>query len=411
MKHAHPFEPDTLRHDFPILAERVQSGKPLVYLDNGASTQRPRQVLDAMDEVYRHSYANVHRGIHWLSEQATEAYESARDTVARFLGAGESEQIVFTSGTTASINLVAHAWGAANLRPGDEILLTEMEHHSNIVPWQQVAETTGASIRWWPITDDGLLDLDVLDTLLTERTKIAAITHVSNVLGTINPIERIAEKLHAAGVLLLVDAAQSVPHMAVDVQSLGADFVAFSGHKMCGPTGVGVLWARPELLEAMPPFLGGGSMIRAVTKKGFIPAAAPLKFEAGTPPIVEAVGLAAAIDFLVPVGLDRIHDHEVRLAARACERLAELPRVRVLGPAPQQRSGIVSFVVEGANPHDVAQLLDQQGVAVRAGHHCTMPLHERLGIPASTRASFYLYNTLDEVDTFAEAMAGSLRLL
>jgi cysteine desulfurase/selenocysteine lyase len=396
-----------LRADFPILATRADDGTPLVYLDNAASTQRPRQVLEAMNHVYEHTYSNVHRGIHRLSEQCTALYEQARDTVRHFVGAAEREEIVFTRGTTESINLVARSWGDANLGEGDEILLTLMEHHANIVPWQQLAERTGALIRWVSLTDDGRLDLTDLQRRLTDRTRLVAVAAVSNVLGTINPVAQIARLAHDANALLLVDAAQSAPHQPTDVQSLGADFLAFSGHKLLGPTGVGVLYGRRELMEAMPPYSGGGSMIRRVTLDGFEPAELPAKFEAGTPPIVEAIGLAAAIEYLERVGLSAIHDHEQRLAVRAHELLAGIEGLRFLGPAPEHKAGIVSFTVDGLHPHDAAQLLDGDGIAVRAGHHCAMPLHKHLKIPASTRASFYLYNTPDEVEQLATALTAA----
>ncbi len=400
-------DPLALRGDFPILQTSAADGTPLVYLDNAASTQHPRQVLEAMDHVYERSYANVHRGIHRLSEESTELYESARNRVQRFIGAKECEEIVFTRGTTESINLVARAWGDAELRPGDEILLTLMEHHANVVPWHQLAARTGAVVRWAPLTSDGRLDLAGFTERLTSKTRLVAVAAVSNVLGTINPVTEIARMAHDAGALLLVDAAQSVPHQPTNVQSLGVDFLAFSGHKLLGPTGIGALYGRRELLARMPAFLGGGGMIRRVTLDGFEPAELPAKFEAGTPPIVEAIGLAAAIDYLDEIGLEAIHRHEVRLATRAHELLGRIEGLRFLGPAPEHKAGIVSFTTDGLHPHDAAQLLDRSGVAVRAGHHCTMPLHKHLGIVASTRASFYLYNTLDEVEKLAEALVAA----
>lgn len=401
------FDPLRVRADFPILDTRSPQGAPLVYLDNAASTQRPRQVLEAMTHAYEHSYANVHRGIHRLSEECTALYEQARDRVQTFIGAAEREEIVFTRGTTESINLVARAWGDANVGAGDEIVLTLMEHHANIVPWQQLAERTGAVIRWAPLTDDGRLDLPALAALVNARTRLVAAAAVSNVLGTINPVAQVARIAHDAGALFLVDAAQSAPHQPTDVKQLGADFLAFSGHKLLGPTGVGALYGRRALLEEMPPFLGGGSMIRRVTLEGFEPAELPAKFEAGTPPIVEAIGLAAAIDYLVPLGMQAIHEHEQRLARRAHELLAGIAGLRFLGPSPEHKAGIVSFTVEGLHPHDAAQLLDRAGIAVRAGHHCAMPLHKHLRIAASTRASFYLYNTLDEVEQLATALTAA----
>jgi cysteine desulfurase/selenocysteine lyase len=396
--------PAKLRDDFPILTQLVHGDRPLVFLDNAASTQRPRQVIDVLRRVYEHDYANVHRGIHTLSERSTAQYEEAREKVQAFIGAKQAHEIIFTSGTTTSINTVARSWGDANLQAGDEILLTTMEHHSNLVPWQQLTARTGAALRHIPITDDGLLILDALDALLTERTKIVAVASVSNVLGTVNPIAEIARRAHAAGALLLVDAAQSVPHRATGVVALGADFLAFSGHKMLGPTGIGVLYGREELLDAMPPFLGGGSMINRVYADHFTPAELPAKFEAGTPPIAPAIALGAAIDYLNAIGIDAVERHEHELTRYAYERLREVEGLRIIGPAPEHRAGLVSFVLDHPHSHDVAQLLDEQGIAVRAGHHCTQPLHDRLGITASTRASFYLYNTPAEVDLLVETV-------
>lgn len=398
-----------IRADFPILATLLhpsadRPGVPLVYLDNAATTQRPRQVIQSMVDTYERHYANVHRGIHWLSDQSTDLYEEARGKVQSFIAAPAREEVIFTHGTTEGINLVARSWGDANVKPGDEILLTEMEHHANIVPWQQLAARTGAVVRFLPITDDGQLELDALDRFLAPRTRMVAVAAVSNVLGTINPLEQIIARAHAAGALVLVDAAQSVPHGRTDVQALGADFLVFSGHKMLGPTGVGVLYGRRELLEAMPPFLGGGSMIRRVTTAGFEPAELPAKLEAGTPPIVQAIGLGAAIDYLRPLGPDAVHDHARLLCRQAHEVLGSIAGLRFLGPTPEQKSGIVSFTLERVHAHDIAQLLDRDGIAVRAGHHCAMPLHKRLGINASTRASFYFYNTPQEVEQLATSL-------
>jgi len=397
--------PAALRSDFPILEQTVHDGHPLVFLDNAASTQRPRQVIEVLRRVYERDYANVHRGIHTLSERSTEQYEDAREKVRAFIGAARLTEIIFTPGTTAGINLVARSWGDANVKHGDEILVTTMEHHSNLVPWQQLAERIGAKLKHIPITDDGLLVLDELDTLLTDRTKLVAVASVSNVLGTINPVRQIADRAHAAGALVLVDAAQSVPHFTTNVHDLGADFLAFSGHKMLGPTGIGVLYGREELLDAMPPFLGGGSMINRVWDDHFTPAELPAKFEAGTPPIAPAIALGAAIDYLNNIGLDAIASHEHELVRYAYERLAEIDGLRILGPTPDRRAGLVSFTLPEPHAHDVAQLLDQQGIAVRAGHHCTWPLHDRLKISASTRASFYLYNTPAEVGLLVETIA------
>ena len=398
-----------IRADFPILSKPVYGDKHLAYLDNAASTQRPRQVIDAITESYEKTYANVHRGIHFLSEQSTNQYELARERVCDFIGAEHVEEIIFTQGTTASINTVARSWGDANLKAGDEIVLSVMEHHSNLVPWYQLAERTGAIIKHIPITDDGLLVIDELDHLLTERTKLVAVTALSNVLGTINPIGEIARRAHDAGAVILVDAAQSVPHIATNVQELDVDFLAFSGHKMLGPSGVGVLYGRRELLDAMPPFLGGGSMINEVMLDRFTPAELPAKFEAGTPPIVPVIAMTAAIDYLEKIGLEAIEQHEQMLTRRAHDVLEAVGGVRILGPSPQEKAGIVSFTLEGIHPHDVSEVLDRHGVAVRAGHHCTQPLHARLGITASTRASFYLYNTPEEVDQLGEALAETKR--
>jgi cysteine desulfurase/selenocysteine lyase len=400
--------PAALREDFPILEQNVHGDQPLVFLDNAASTQRPRQVIEVLRRVYERDYANVHRGIHTLSERATEQYEEAREKAREFIGARHFREVIFTSGTTAGINLVARSWGDANVKAGDQILVTTMEHHSNLVPWQQLAERTGAVLKHIPITDDGLLVLDALDTLLTDRTKIVAVASVSNVLGTINPVAEIARRAHAAGAVVLVDAAQSVPHLSTNVEELGADFLAFSGHKMLGPTGIGVLYGREELLDAMPPFMGGGSMINRVWPDRFTPAELPAKFEAGTPPIAPAIALGAAIDYLKLIGLDAVARHEHELMRYAYERLQEIDGLSILGPTPDHRAGLVSFTLPQPHAHDVAQLLDQQGIAVRAGHHCTWPLHDRLGIAASTRASFYLYNTPAEVDLLVDVV-GQIR--
>ena len=401
------FDPTAVRTDFPILQTQLAGAQPLVYLDNAASTQRPRPVVQAMVEMEEKFYANVHRGIHWLSEESTDRYERARETVRAFVGAASSDEIIFTSGTTAAINLVARSWGDARLGAGDEVLVSVMEHHSNLVPWQQLAERTGAVLRAIGLTGDGRLALDQFDQCLSERTKLVAVTAVSNVLGTINDVRQIAAKAHDAGAIVLVDGAQHVPHAPLDVRALGADFLAFSGHKMLGPTGIGVLYGRRELLDAMPPFLGGGGMIHDVKIDRFTPAELPGKFEAGTPPIVPAIGLAAAIDYLSDVGLETIGQHERRLTRHAHGLLGDIEGVRLLGPEPAHKAGIVSFTVDRIHAHDVAQFLnDHHGVAVRAGHHCTQPLHESLGITASTRASFYFYNTVAEVQVLAESLQG-----
>lgn len=400
--------PASLRDDFPILQQIMHDEHPLVFLDNAASTQRPRQVIEVLRRVYERDYANVHRGIHTLSERSTEQYEEAREKVQAFIGAEKPTEIVFTSGTTAGINLVARSWGDANVKAGDEIIVTTMEHHSNLVPWQQLAERSGAVLKHIPITDDGLLVLDSLDTLLTERTKIVAVASVSNVLGTINPVAEITRRAHAAGAVVLIDAAQSVPHLSTNVREIGADFLAFSGHKMLAPTGIGVLYGREELLDAMPPFMGGGSMINRVWEDRFTPAELPAKFEAGTPPIAPAIALGAAIDYLNLIGLENVARHEHELCRYAYERLLEVDGLHILGPPPDQRAGLVSFTLPEPHAHDIAQLLDERGIAVRAGHHCTWPLHDRLKIAASTRASFYLYNTPAEVDLLVEVV-GQIR--
>jgi len=401
----HVLLPAVLRDDFPILSNDVIGEHPLVFLDNAASTQRPYQVIDAIRRVYEHDYANVHRGIHTLSERSTEQYEHAREKCRAFINAEHAHELVFTQGTTASINTVARSWGETNLQPGDEILTTVMEHHSNLVPWQQVCEKTGAVLRHVPMTDDGRLDMAAFDDLLSEKTKLVTVVSVSNTLGTVNPIDEIIAKAHAARAIVLVDAAQSVPHMTTDVQAWDADFVAFSGHKMLGPSGVGILYGKEALLDAMPPFLGGGSMINEVRLDSFTPAALPAKFEAGTPPITPAIGMSAAIDYLNAVGIEKIHRHEQRLVEKAYASLSEIEGLRILGPGPEHRAGLVSFSFEKIHAHEFAQVLnDQFGVAVRAGHHCTQPLHRLLGITASTRASFYLYNGPKDVDRLVEGI-------
>ena len=395
----------SLRDDFPILSRVLEDGQPLVYLDNAATTQRPQVVIDAVVEAYQTYYSNVHRGGHSLAVESTRHYEAARQTIARLLNARSTDEVIFTSGATAAINLVARSWGDANLRRGDEILLTEMEHHSNIVPWQQLAERTGAIIRWTPLTDDFELNMSALEELLSERTKLVAVTAVSNVLGTINPVESIITKAHAVGAKVLVDAAQHVPHEPTDVQAWDVDFLALSGHKLMGPSGVGVLYGRKELLEAMPPFHGGGSMIKTVTLEGFTPADLPYKFEAGTPMIVPAIGLRVAAEYLMALGLSAVKAHERALTEKAHILLSEIPEVRILGPKPEKKGGIVSFIMDGVHADDVSRVLDVQGVAVRAGHHCAMPLHHRYGVDASCRASFYLYNTLEEVERLASGLS------
>ncbi len=393
-----------LRNDFPILRRVLPNGRSLIYFDNAATSQKPESVIRAMDDYYRRYNANVHRGVHTLSEEATAAFEAAREKVAKFINAPSPRQIIFTRGATESINLVAYTWGRAHLRPGDEVLITAMEHHANIVPWQIMQEQLGFTLRYAPITDQGLLDLDALPTLLTERTKLFCFVHASNVLGTINPVRDLVAAARSVGARVLIDGAQSVPHMPVDVQALDADFFAFSSHKMCGPTGMGVLYGKRELLEAMPPFMGGGDMIREVTLTGSKWNSVPYKFEAGTPAIAEAIGLGAAVDYLQQVGMDWVHAHEREITRYAYARMAEVEGLRILGPGPEARGGLIAFTLEGVHPHDIAAILDRAGVAVRAGHHCAQPLHDRLGVHASARASFYLYNTPDEVDVLVDAL-------
>ena len=407
-----------VRKDFPILDRQVRGGRPLIYLDSANTSQKPRQVIDAISGFYERHNANIHRATHELSEEATAAYEGARIKVAGFVGARDESEIIFTKNVSEAINLVAYSMGNASagapgpaspdrfrLGPGDEIVVTEMEHHSDLVPWQLLCQRTGATLRWFSVTPEGRLDLANLDELVNERTKLVALVHQSNVLGTINPVRLVAGRAHAVGALVLADAAQSVPHMPVDVQDLGADFVGFTGHKMCGPTGIGVLWARRELLDEMPPFLGGGEMIETVWMDHSTFATPPHKFEAGTMPIAEAVGLSAAIDYLNEVGRESIHAHEQALLTDALAQLAGIDGLRILGPAePGDRGTAISFEVDGVHPHDVSQVLDELGIAVRAGHHCAWPLHRALGVQASTRASFYLYNTHEEVAALADGI-------
>jgi len=400
------FDWNTVRQDFPILGEEVH-GRPLIYFDNAATTQKPRAVLDALQHYYEHDNANVHRGLHELSSRATEAYEGARQSVARYLNAASADEIVFTRGTTESINLVAQAWGGKFLRPDDVILLTEMEHHSNLVPWQLLAERTGARLRFVPVREDGTLALDQLQQLLTPEVKLFAFTHISNSLGTINPVADLCRQAHAVGALTLVDAAQSAGHLPLDVQELGCDFLAFSGHKMCGPTGSGALYGRAEVLETLPPWHGGGEMIVSVALEKSTFKRAPHRFEAGTPNIAGAIGLAAAIDYLERIGRPAIFAHDSALAAYAAERLAELPGMRVLGPQ-DDRGALVGFVVEGVHPHDLTTFADQQGLALRGGHHCNQPLMRKFGLAGTTRASFYFYNTTAEIDRMMEILRAAV---
>ncbi|MGD8822523.1 MAG: cysteine desulfurase [Anaerolineales bacterium] len=395
---------DQIRADFPVLQREVRPGIPLIYLDSAATSQKPEAVIKAVADHYRHHNANIHRGIHQLAEESTSAYESARLGIAEFIGAASHRQIIFVRNTTEAINLVAYSWARANLKSGDRVLLTEMEHHSNIVPWQILAEQQGVELDYVPVTEDGLLDLDSYHELLERGPRLVAFTHMSNVLGTINPVQQMTAEAHAAGALVLIDGAQSVPHLPVDVSQIDADFYAFSGHKMLGPSGVGVLYGKLELLEAMPPFLGGGDMIRRVSLDGFTPNELPYKFEAGTPAIAEAIGLGAAVEYLQGLGMEKVHLYEKAIIAHALERLEEVPGVRVLGPSAEKKGAVAAFTFDGVHPHDVAQILDQQGLAVRAGHHCAMPLHEKFNLPATTRASFYLYNTAAEVQKLVEGL-------
>ena len=391
-----------LRNDFPILQETV-NGHPLVYLDNAASSQKPRQVIDAIRHHYEHDNANVHRGIHELSNRATEAYEGARQRVAGYLNAGSRDEIIFTRGTTEGLNLVANTWGLENLREGDTILLTEMEHHSNLVPWQLLAQRIGAQLDFIEVTgDNGQLDLQWLDEQLG-RARLLSLTHISNTMGTVNPVAEICARARDAGVITVVDAAQSAGHAPVDVRAVGCDFLTFSGHKTCGPTGIGVLYGRRELLEAMPPYQGGGEMIAKVEYRDVTFNVVPHKFEAGTPNVAGAVGLHAALDYLDAIGREAIFEHDQHLAKRACERLAEIDGIRIFGPA-EGRSGVVSFVLPDAHALDLATMADQKGVALRAGHHCNQPLLAKLGVAATARASFYFYNTEAEVDRFIEVL-------
>ena len=413
------FDVARIRKDFPILERTVRDGQPLIYLDSANTSQKPRQVLDTLADFYERHNANIHRATHQLGEEATAAYEGARATAAGFIGAAEPAEVVFTKNVSEAINLVAYSMGNASatgqrgrfaLGPGDEIVITEMEHHSNIVPWQLLCQRTGATLRWFGVTPEGRLDTSNIDGLITERTKLVAFAHQSNVLGTINPVRAIADRAHAAGALVLVDAAQSVPHMPVDVAALGVDFLGFTSHKMCGPTGIGVLWGRRDLLEEMPPFLGGGEMIEDVRMERSTFAPPPHKFEAGTMPIAQVVGLAAAADYLSETGRDAIAGHEHGLITHALEALAGLEGLRILGPTePVDRGAAISFTVDGVHPHDMSQVLDSRGVAVRAGHHCAWPLHRAMGVQASTRASFYLYNTHDEVDALVAGIGEAQR--
>ena len=404
------------RDDFPLFSGTTRSGRPLVYLDSAASAPKPRVVIDAIADVYAHHYANVHRGIYELSEDATARFEGARRKLARFIGAPSEREIVFVRNATEAINLVAYTWGRANIGPGDTIVSTELEHHANIVPWQMLARERGARVEYARITDDGVVDLDDLRARLQGAAggrppKLAAVSHVSNALGTITPIAEIVEMAHAVGALVLVDGAQSVPHMPVNVREIGCDFLALSGHKMLGPSGIGALWGRRELLDAMPPFMTGGSMITRVTLEDATWNEVPWKFEAGTPAIAEAIGLGAAVDYLTELGMDRVRDHERELFSHAWEELGRIDGLQRFGPAdPEQHAGVISFVLEGIHPHDVATVLDAEGIAVRAGHHCAQPVMLRYDLPATTRASLYVYNDAQDVSRLTDAIGAVQRL-
>lgn len=393
------------RADFPILEQEVRPGVPLIYLDNAATTQKPLAVLQALDGYYRHINSNVHRGVHSFSEKATAAYEAARDKVRAFIGAASTQEVVFTRNATEAINLVAFSWSMWALRPGDTIVLSEMEHHANLVPWQMAAERHGAQVRYIPVTDNGRLDMEAYARLLSEgRVRMVSVAHISNVLGTINPASEIIRMAHAAGAYAMLDAAQSVPHMPMDVQALDADFIVLSGHKMLGPTGIGALYGKLNLLEQIPPFLTGGSMINRVTLEKTTFAEPPQKFEAGTPAIAQAIGLGAAIDYLNRIGLENVHQYEMAMARYAMEQLGQIDGLRVFGPPAEERAGLVAFTLKGVHPHDMSAGLDSAGIAVRAGHHCAMPLHNKFGLAATTRASFYLYNTTEEIDKLVDTL-------
>ncbi|HEV2089285.1 MAG TPA: cysteine desulfurase [Cryptosporangiaceae bacterium] len=422
-----PFDVDAVRADFPILGRRLHvgdgpdgTGVPLVYLDSGNTSHKPRQVVEAVEDFFVRYNSNVGRAVHTLGSAATLAYEDARDKVAAFVGAADRDEVVFAKNSTEAINLVAYGLGNAAgrsaaagfplLGPGDEVVISEMEHHSNIVPWQLLCQRAGATLRWFGLTDEGRLDLEPLDTVVNERTRFVSIVHQSNILGTVNPVAPILARAREVGALVMLDASQSVPHRPVDVQALGVDFIAFTGHKMCAPTGIGVLWGRRALLEALPAFLGGGSMIETVEMEGSTFAAVPHRFEAGTPPIAEAIGLGAAVDYLSGIGMDAIHAHEQNLLAYALPRLADVPGLRLIGPSTTvARGGTVSFAVEGVHPHDVGQFLDELGIAVRVGHHCARPVCARFGVPATTRASMYLYNTEAEIDALVSGLRQVVR--
>ena len=405
-----PIDAHAIRADFPILSTRTSTGKPLVYLDSAATSQKPQVVIDAVDALYRTYNANVHRGIYEIGERATAAYEASRASVARFIGASDPHEIVFTRNATEAINLVAFSWGRRNVGRGDAIVLTEMEHHANLVPWQILVQDVDGDLEFIPITDDGILRLDVFEVLLRLRPRLVSFTHVSNTLGTINPVREMVEMAHAAGALVLVDGAQAVPHLPVDVAELGADFYVFSGHKVLAPNGSGALWARRELLESMPPFLAGGEMIREVHLRRSEYNEIPWKFEAGTPDVAAAIGLGVAVEYLMAIGMDRVRAHEADLTRYALDRLAGVPGITLYGPSAELRSGVIPFNIAGVHPHDVAQVLDRFGVCVRAGHHCTMPLHERLDLAATARASFNVYSTREDIDALVASLGEVVRI-
>lgn len=398
------FDVANIRPQFPILDVEAHPGVPLIYLDSAASSQKPLAVIEAMDRYYRQQNANVHRGIHALSELATNAYEGARAIIADFIHAAEPAEIIYGRNATEAFNLVAHSWGRASIQAGDEILLTEMEHHANLVPWQLLAAEKGAIIRYVPFLEDGTLDLTAVANLLSERVKIFSFTAVSNVFGTVNPVADLVQMAHAVGAVAMVDAAQAVPHMPVDVQAWDCDFLAFSSHKMCGPTGIGVLYGKRPLLEAMPPFMGGGDMIRRVTLDGSTWNELPWKFEAGTPAIAEAIGLGTAVQFLQQLGMHNIHAHEQQLTSYALDALRQIKDLTLIGPEANQRAGVAAFTIKGLHPHDIAEIVDKDGIAIRAGHHCAMPLHHKLGLAATARASFYIHTTTDEIDQLVRSL-------
>ena len=398
------FDVQQVRGDFPILSREIRPGVPLVYLDSAATSQKPESVIQAMSAYYRENNANIHRGIHKLAEEATHAYESARKNIADFIGSPSVEQLIFTRNTTEAINLIAQTWGRVSLHAGDHILLTEMEHHSNLVPWQLLAGELDLVLDFIPVTPEGILDLDAYHELLKHGPKLLAITHMSNVLGTINPIKEILQDAKSAGAITVVDGAQSVPHFPVDMTDFEADFYAFSAHKMCGPTGIGALYARRELLENMPPFLGGGEMIKRVELRSFKANDLPHKFEAGTPAIAEAIGFGAAVNYLNNLGMDQIKNHEKILTNYALEKMEQVPDLTILGPPADKKGGVIAFYIKDIHAHDVAQILDGEGIAVRAGHHCAQPLHTRFNLPATSRASLYLYNTIEEVDKLIDGI-------